>query len=435
MKILKTVKEKSTMFLRLICFMVVAVLVRQFYLDIINFPFIFETNIYESFGISDWLINYQAGFVRRGLAGEILYHIYQWHPFQIIYAIIGISTVCLIGLTILCVWLFKQMSWPAWLLVFPMFLYYRYYGLGMGIIDSRRDAPVLLLVFLLFWLYKHYLNKNGIVILGVWGLSVLIMVFYEGIFFSVFPILFLYTIMYFKNNGNNWDWLKRTLLLWWPVGAVLLLIVFNHGDRNAAEIIWQSWMPYFETYSFDGTLPDIGAGVESLDGNLVTNHHLAFGVAWKSKFLESIPVWPFNIYVIIAIYYLFTRMDVFASNKSITDTNRIQMSNILLLQLLFTMPMLGILTNDWYRTVPYICITTCFLCYLLPDRAFVPKFVDELSICLQSKIDRRNILCNPYFYLFVIITLPLCLYNARPGGMFPMIPIDVKHRLFVLFGG
>ena len=32
---------------------------------------------YSDWQYADWLINYQAGFVRRGLIGEILFHIHQ----------------------------------------------------------------------------------------------------------------------------------------------------------------------------------------------------------------------------------------------------------------------------------------------------------------------------------------------------------------------
>ncbi|MGC8529497.1 MAG: hypothetical protein ACP5OP_04775, partial [Leptospirillia bacterium] len=34
-----------------------------------------QIGFHEGFNIGDWLINYQGGFVRRGLIGEILYHL------------------------------------------------------------------------------------------------------------------------------------------------------------------------------------------------------------------------------------------------------------------------------------------------------------------------------------------------------------------------
>lgn len=33
---------------------------------------------FQDFTISDWLINYEAGFVRRGLCGQILFYLYKY---------------------------------------------------------------------------------------------------------------------------------------------------------------------------------------------------------------------------------------------------------------------------------------------------------------------------------------------------------------------
>ena len=148
--------------LKITCLIIVVVLLRQFYLDIKYFPDLFgDLSLYESWGISEWLINYQGGFVRRGLAGEILYRLYQIHPYPVPYLIIGINVACLVGLISLCIILFRRMNWPIWLLLFPMFLYYRLYGLEMGVLDSRRDCLMLLLSFGLFMQYRKYLLGGG----------------------------------------------------------------------------------------------------------------------------------------------------------------------------------------------------------------------------------------------------------------------------------
>ena len=426
---------KASVLVKLTCILIVLVLLRQFYIDICNFPDLFpEKNIYESYGISDWLVNYRAGFVRRGLAGEILWQIYQLHPFPVVYVLSTLNIICLVGLAILCACLFKRMGWPIWLLLFPMFLYYRFYGLGMGILDTRRDGLILLFAFLLFKQYKSYLAGGGVFM--IWLMSFLILLVYEGIFFSVFPFLALHTWMFLKTS-----FVKRCLkmlYLWWPVGIMLLILVFIHGDdgdTNIPDIIWQSWKPCFETYPYGHDMPSIGPGVEWLSKTLKSNGPLAFSISWKSSFIGCLPCWPFNIYTIIAIYYLFTRMDMFS--ETFTQVHRTQISNILILQLLFIMPMLGLIANDWYRSVPYCCITTCFLCYLFRDSQYVPvpSFVNRTSRYIQTTIEKSKMLNNPWVYYIILVTLPLCLYNARPGGMFPFIPIDMKSRLIEMIIG
>lgn len=428
----KSFKASPALVLKMTCLIMVLVLLRQFYIDIGSFPNIFgKYTLYESWGVSEWLINYQGGFVRRGLAGEILYRLYQIHPYPVPYLIIGISLVCLVGLTVLCIILFRRMNWPIWLLLFPMFLYYRLYGLEMGILDSRRDCLMLLLSFGLFLQYKRYLLGERIIY--VWLLSIFILLLHEGMLFPIFPFLILHSFV--VNHISIIDGIKKVVLLWWPVAVSFAVIIVWHGDEFTPVFIWQSWMPCFQTFSFADGLPKLGVAVECLAYSATYNQHLAFDTTWSSYFCGNIPIWPFNIYLLMALYYLYTRMDTIRRNGLSLNKNRVQISNIFLIQLFFVLPMLGFIANDWYRTVPYCCITSCFLCYLFPERVSVPQFVDNFSVYLQSKIESISFLCSPWTYYIILISLPLCLYNARPGGMFPFIPIDIKSRLLEMIIG
>ena len=56
---------------------------------------------YQTFQISDWMINYEGGFVRRGLIGQILWTIYQCHPYPIVYAIACIYYLSLAVFTLI----------------------------------------------------------------------------------------------------------------------------------------------------------------------------------------------------------------------------------------------------------------------------------------------------------------------------------------------
>ena len=418
--------------LKITCLIIVVVLLRQFYLDIKHFPDLFgDLSLYESWGISEWLINYQGGFVRRGLAGEMLYRLYQIHPYPVPYLIIGINVACLVGLISLCIILFRRMNWPIWLLLFPMFLYYRLYGLEMGVLDSRRDCLMLLLAFWLFLQYRKYLLGGGIIY--VWLLSVVIILLHEGMLFPIFPFLILHSFVI--NKSAIIDRLKKVVLLWWPVAISLAAIIVWHGDEFTPFHIWQSWMPCFQNYPVSDKIPGIGVAVECMTYSLAYNQHLAFDITWRSFFCGSIPIWPFNIYLLMALYYLFTRMDTIRLNEFSLNNSRVQISNIFMIQLLSVLPMLGFIADDWYRTVPYCCITSCFLCYLFPERINVPSFLDNFSVYIQGIIDKCSLLCSQWTYYIVLVSLPLCLYSARPGGMFPFIPIDIKSRLLEMIIG
>ena len=409
------------------CFFIAVVQIRQFYIDIAQFPFYsIKYSLYESFEVSDWLINYQGGFVRRGLAGELLWQIYQYHAYPVVFVIILIGSICLVTLTILCIKIFRSLGLPLLMMMFPIFLYYPYYGLYNGILASRRDALMLLLSFLLFKAFKNYMKERNNLFF-IWILSALILLLHEGFFFPVFPILMVLTMVHYGTSISKM--FGKLVMLWWPVVVVMLAIVYWHGNEKTPELIWQSWMPCFLSYPLSNTIPSIGLGPQCLSWSLIENHNLGFSITWQTDFIRGIPVWPVTIYLFLAIYFLFTRMFSIKIENGNKQVDNIQMSNIIILQMLFTMPMLGFVACDLYRSIPYFCITSVFLCYLFKEQWNMPSFINSISIWLQQKIDKSVLLNNGWCYYLILITLPFNLLNATLGGMFPFIPFDLKGQL------
>lgn len=212
-------------------------------------------------------------------------------------------------------------------------------------------------------------------------------------------------------------------------------VVLFHGNEQAPTMIWESWKSCFQAYPYGNPNPPLGMSQEALLWSLPQNMNFALDYTWRADFAAGIPAWPFNLYMLGAFYYLFTRMDSLKRGCFFSFERRVQMSSIFLLQLLFTLPMLGFIGCDWFRTVPWCCITTCFFCYLLPSREQMPSILDKLSLKIQTTIDKYNFIKNPYFYYFVLVTLPLCELSARPGGMFPFIPNDMKSKILEMVFG
>ena len=422
--------KNYTFVIKFTCLLIVVVLLREYYLSITTFPNLeSEVSLYETFGISDWLINYRGGFVRRGLAGEVLWLLYQIHPYNVVYVIIGITAISLIALTALCVILFRRMGWPLWILLFPMFLYSSYYGLG-GQLGFRRDTLLLLLSYLLFWQYKKYVKGGGIsrfCLLSIWILSILIILLHEGVIFSIFPFLVLHTFVI--NNTSATRAAKNLLLLWFPSAITLVAVISFHGNDNISELIWKSWMPCFMAYPYSDSIPPIGLGPSFLSSSFSDGYNLAKELTWKPYFIACIPAWPFNIYLFIAFYYLFTRMGIMSIRNKRRIPDHVQMSNIFLFQLVFTTPMLGIIGCDWFRSIPICCITSCFLCFLFPEHQNVPAIINRFSEWIQRIIGKSYCLGSSWVYYIVLISLPFCHHCARPGGMFPFIPLDLKGKL------
>lgn len=60
------------------------------FIAVYSFVFVPE---YETYEISDWMINYQGGFIRRGLIGQILLLANHIHVYNLRYAILIIELI------------------------------------------------------------------------------------------------------------------------------------------------------------------------------------------------------------------------------------------------------------------------------------------------------------------------------------------------------
>ena len=79
--------------------------------------------------ISEWLINYEGGFVRRGICGQLLWALEQWHPFDVR---VAITVICLLASAAMLWVIFRLFRREGWaLLVVPtgFFLGYTLFSL------------------------------------------------------------------------------------------------------------------------------------------------------------------------------------------------------------------------------------------------------------------------------------------------------------------
>ena len=114
-------------------------------------------NEFYQFGISDWLINYESGFVRRGLVGQLLLTLYNTCPFDIGIAIIATTYISVILLSAVVIYMFYKHKTSMFILPTAFAL-----G-GFFLIKAtfyRRDALMLLAIFLTLYLHRQYFGYS-----------------------------------------------------------------------------------------------------------------------------------------------------------------------------------------------------------------------------------------------------------------------------------
>lgn len=375
---------------------------------------------YTSFEISDWLINYEGGFVRRGLVGQLMLLLYQFHPYPVRDAIV---IIYILGFFLICltlIYIFKKEGWSFFILPFSICLYYSF---TCDLLWTRRDYWSLLITFIIYRSYCKYIFEgklNNLLLFYFFSAFTLLM--HEASFFYSFPILFIIGL-FVNQNDCNMIRLKKMFITFIPVILIFVFVVTNKGDAKAMEIIWQSWEPCFSEYPMEsGLKPELGDGVFFLDKSAIEAIMLHIRLVWFARFAPFIPSLPFNLYMLVVIYYLVSRLNtVDLGLYDLKPVDNVLLSNILIIQFISLLPMFGFLSCDLGRIVPYWVISSLFMYHVI-NRYKVPfVIIQKYSVVAQSWIDSIKVLNKPWLYIVLIVTLPLnCYYGATYEGVVPV---------------
>lgn len=389
---------------------------------------------YDQPNFSDWMINYQGGFVRRGLAGEVLWQIYQYHPYPVHLAILTIMGVTMAILVWLITRVFRKEGWSPVLLLTPLLIIP--VNLCWHDIWTRRDCLSLLLTAAAFSSFFHYAKRyrlRHILLFHLVALSTLLL--HEASFFYTFPILILWLFLK-KRQMLRWDYaLGKTLLLFSPEIAAMFAVCLFKGDRAIAEAIFSSWQPAMTAFPLGEGEPTMGMGLDALAwdtlATLRMHLHSFCGYMIKGVFPSILGFF----YCLAAGYYLFTRMNtVDLKVWRLRPLCAKRLSDVMIIQFVFLLPLFTLLSCDSGRTVPYWICSSLLFCHFAPKGTAVLPIasLNHISFFLQEKIEKSRLLSSPYMWLFVAATLPLSCVGGMcfGGGMLAPIP-SIVTRFFI----
>jgi hypothetical protein len=332
--------------------------------------YLFTPISYLNYDISDWLINYEGGFVRRGFMGQLLYWLYEFHPFDIEYQLRRFALLSTVMLVILLLRMFRKEGWSLSILPFGFcmfFLAFRTWG--------RRDMLIFMIIYLLFVCYKHYLDTNQSKWLWpVWFLSVLMLLSHEASFFYSLPIMAVYGWSAARKSNRSWF---TALMPFVPGLITMAAVCLYKGNEETAAAIWHSWQPLFTAYPDPSTTDicnHIGQGVAALTWKS------AHTFAWHLKlnlfgFIGyNFICAPLLIWLIAATYFMTTRLNaVDISLYPLAKTNQTaRIGKVLMLQFVFMVPLFTVLSCDWGRTLPYWVLSSLFALHIFGDMQITP---------------------------------------------------------------
>lgn len=259
----------------------------------------FLKNGFLKFALSDWLINYQDGFIRRGLIGEFLLFLYNQFHLNVGYVIYFICYFSFFGLIAITIFLFRKKGLSYTLL--PLVFMLGRFGMN-PLIWYRRDALMLLIIYLSFYFYHRIISatNKALYTLLFYTAGITVILIHEASFFCFVPFTFLHFLFHQKKFNHKFI---SALTFVSPLVIAMSLVCIYKGDVQSATNIWQSWQPYFYD-TFNESLP-MGSGVKALAWNSLDTFQFHFYSNYLAPFLFAIPrlcIWTIIYFVVFNDY-------------------------------------------------------------------------------------------------------------------------------------
>lgn len=294
---------------------------------------------HDSYQITEWLINYAGGFVRRGLPGTLIGMVSNTTGIQANLLAIVASLVCYL---LLAAWLLRRAT-----STFPAVLILSCVVMGIPAYqDSIVRKDCLQLLFFLGCLMvdgSRLPRPLAIAVLNLFaGVAILC---HEAFVFYALAGFILFRIRD-RESVTGMDFLRRSLALL-PAGICFLLTVRHHGTPDQAVAINDSWMPLWRTIHPGN--PAIGtpdAAIEAL--GWTSEQGLSLSLYMLTSGWYQPLAWAMVFTVSFALVVLFTDRDADRRGQPAMET-RIRVTAILLAQLAFISPLflLGVDYGRW----------------------------------------------------------------------------------------
>ena len=260
------------------------------------FFLIFHINEFPTkYIFTDWLINYEGGFVRRGFLGQIIFELSKFSNFQIKYVMLFFQiTIYSIYFLLFYLLLLKKKTNFFWLLIIFSPISFLY---PMAELEALGRKDIFVITFFLIFSMISYKSLNTLVFsfILLFSLSCLI---HEITIFYIFHYLF---VFYIKNKFSiNQKINKQHYLIFFLfLGMLLYLNLYLHNFVIIEDII--NSYNYENLTAASGSFSHISPSIDSVF--LKTFNNIDTAPVARYGFLILINTIPFLYFIKIKNEY------------------------------------------------------------------------------------------------------------------------------------
>ena len=353
----------------------------------------------NSFNYSELLINFQGGFVRRGLLGEIIFQVCSitgLSPLWLIQVICFISFFIVVGFFFHKFYSLK-LNW--WILTTPFLL-------GFMVYFIRKDYLCYCILISMLYCVRGNVN-SGIRLFVLLCLGILGLLIHEAFIFFGLPIC---TLLLLCQKGNN-TIVKMIVPVVW-VCIFLLLCVFK-GEESVYNGIINSWQGAFPYLDISPDARAIKALSWTLGYTFDLHTHFNFHsqeLGWYTTFIRII--YLFAIYFLITNFFFY-----FKGYSRFNEASRTLLSTLFIFSIICLLPMFVFLSCDYGRLYQYAFIAVLSSYLIIPQKYLISAFGDRILGMVERF--NRYITFSPNL-MKVILVAELFTLGEAPWGFSPI---------------
>ncbi|MDR0798191.1 MAG: hypothetical protein LBN18_00295 [Dysgonamonadaceae bacterium] len=306
--------------------------------------------------LSEFLINYEGGFYRRGLLGQLFFWGVKYLHIDLL---LSVKIFSLVFLAIVCGFFIRQFrlkNYPWQLLTLCFFLGGTiFYGNWI-----RKDCLMMACFILIMSMYNRPNINQWAKFILINVVAIFIILTHELFCFFALPILFLLIMKDFQSKS----WIRSAMMAGvclLPSFIASLLMVILHGNQETADAIYASWNILGPENALENMPFEIAAiGWKTLPAFLF---HIRNNFLYVDNKILSTPVWCL---IFPTVYYIAVQfLSVFKKKNSDFSTEKqTLLSSVILFQFLCLSPVFLVLCCDYAR-VFFLWIASSFTVFLL----------------------------------------------------------------------
>lgn len=372
---------------------------------------IYDRNV-GGWAIGEVLINYEGGFVRRGLLGQIAF-IYQ-DPIFLVTAlqkvIVSLFLISLIYLV--AVEKSVRLKWLLTLsIVFVSGGLYDFSQANSFEYLDRKEVWFYFSLFLIIILSRTWGFYDTKTMGAISLISTIMILHHEVYVLYVLPIIFLLIMV------NKDKLYKNLLIAIFPPVITFILVFINHGDPNISTAIHNS---YLNTHGLD-----IRGGVSSIGWTFYDS----FALSLRAAIEGSIAYW---IFFFLLSFSMITMLILSKFNK-ITDLALVFLLNIFLILATAISVVSG---WDWGRWVSMYAFFSIYSIYLYEIAVSDVKESWSISLLNSDTVVSKDLKYQIMFTIFITLLLYLAV-NTRMNHCCPQnnaieltVVDNIKNKVF-----